>query len=291
MRSNFRRGAVALSALAFLVFSPLAAVPCQAQFSLGTAANYGLVIEGTNHNFQLSSDSGITGNVGIGGVPEQEGIQLSSGTITGNLDFAGTAPAGSPYGGTITGSVNSNVSAVTSAVNTVNSLSTTYAAFTTAQSLVISGSGQMIAASGGTLESTGVYVYNVAAGAFNTNGGITISGTSSQWVVININNGTSNETVSDNITLTGGIASDQVLFNFTGTGGSLMSGGHGTAFGDYLAPHLTININSESFDGRIFGGDTADTACFRPLSTTRCRGLHHLAPRRPSPRPVLSRHS
>jgi len=250
-----RRAAIALSAFAFLAFSPLAAVPCRAQFSLGEAANYAVLVEPNLHNFNLTSDSGVTGNVGIGSPINS--VQLSGGKITGNLDFSGAEPSGGPnFGGTVTGTVTANVSNVTSALNTVNSLNSTLGG-ETGTSLTISGGGQVINASSGT-PIGGNEVFTVAAGNFNPgggSGGITINGTASQFVVININNGTSNESINGAISLSGGITSDHVLFNFVGTGGELGGAANdAVANGVFLAPDMKVNLNSVTIDGRVFGG-------------------------------------
>jgi hypothetical protein len=158
-----RRAAVALSALALLAFSPLAAVPCQAQgFSLGAAENYAVLVEPNLHNYQQASDTQVTGNVGIGS--PLNSVQLAGGTITGNLDFSGAVPGGGT-GGTVNGSINSNVAAVTSALSTVNSLNTTLGG-ESGTSLTISGAGQTINASSGTLDGNGNEVFTVASNKF-----------------------------------------------------------------------------------------------------------------------------
>jgi len=256
------RFAITVAVLALIASS---AVPCRAQFSLGDAANYAVLVEPSLHNFQTTSDSGVTGNVGIGS--PLNSVQLSSGTITGNLDFSGawpTAPAnpggGTNYGGT-TGPVtenNTGVSNVTSALSTVNSLNSTLGA-ETGSTLTISGGGQVINATSGTQDGSGNYVFTVASNKFNNDsGGITINGTASQYVVINIDNGTSNESINGAISLSGGITSDHVLFNFVGTGGELGGAANGAAaYGVFLAPNMKINVNGVTIDGRLFGGGSS----------------------------------
>jgi hypothetical protein len=225
----------------------------QAGFVLGDAANYAVLVEPSLHNFNLTSDSGVTGNVGIGS--PINAVQLSGGTIKGNLDFSGAEPAGGPnFGGTVTGSVTANVAAVTSALNIVNGLNTSLGG-ETGTSLTISGSGQTINASGGTLDGSGNEVFTVAAGSFNLAGGITINGTSSQFVVINIDNGTTNEKINGAVSLTGGVTRSQVLFNFVGTGGELGGAANDAiANGLFLAPDMKVNINSVTIDGAVWGG-------------------------------------
>jgi hypothetical protein len=228
----------------------------QADFSIGAAANYAVLVEPNLHNFSLTSDSGVTGNVGIGSPINAVG--LAGGTINGNLDFSGAAPSGGPnFGGTVTGAVNTSVSAVTLALNTVNSLNTTLGG-EAGTTLVISGGGQVINASSGTLDGSGNEVFTVASGAFNLSGGITINGTASQYVVINVNEGTSNEKINGAVNLTGGITSDHVLFNFTGTGGTLgAAANQAVANGIFLAPNMKVNIDSVTIDGRLFAGGSS----------------------------------
>jgi hypothetical protein len=239
-------------AILFIVIAPQA----RAGFSLGAGADFAVLVEPDLHNFNLTSDSGITGNVGIGS--PINAVMLSSGTITGNLDFSGAAPSGGPgYGGTVTGTEMTSDSTVTSALSTVNSLSSTLGA-ESGTALTISGGGQTINATSGTLDGSGNYVFTVSASHFNPgggSGGITINGTASQYVVINVDNGTSNESINGAINLTGGITADHVLFNFVGTGGELGGAANDKiANGVFLAPDMKVNLNSVTIDGRIFGG-------------------------------------
>ena len=253
--SATRRVAPPLRA-ALVVALTLCAIPpteTQAVFLIGSAANYGVLVEPSLHNFQMASDSGITGNVGIGS--PINALQLASGKITGYLDFSGAQPSGGPnFGGTVTGTVSSNVAAVTSALNTMNSLNTTLGA-ESGTTLVISGAGQTINASSGTLDGGGNDVFTVASNKFNLSGGITISGTASQYVVINIGNGNANEAINGEVNLSGGITSDHVLFNFVGTGGQLGAAANkAVANGIFLAPYMKINIDAVTIDGRLIGG-------------------------------------
>jgi len=228
----------------------------QAGFVLGAAANYAVLVEPNLHNFNLTSDSGVTGNVGIGS--PINAVQLSGGTIHGNLDFSGAEPSGGPnFGGTVTGLVTANVAAVTSALNTVNSLNTSLGG-ETGTGLTISGSGQTINATGGMTDGSGNEVFTVAAGNFNLAGGITINGTAGQFVVVNIDNGTTNEAINGAVNLMGGIAPNQVLFNFVGTGGELGGAANGAvANGTFLAPDMKVNINEVTIDGHLYGGGSS----------------------------------
>jgi choice-of-anchor A domain-containing protein len=139
----------------------------------------------------------------------------------------------------------------------MNTLSSTLGA-ESGTALTISGGGQTINASDGTVDGSGNEVFTVAANSFNLQNGITINGTASQYVVINIDNGTANEKINGAVNLTGGITSDHVLFNFVGTGGELGgSANKAVANGIFLAPNMKVNIDSVTIDGRLIGGGSS----------------------------------
>jgi hypothetical protein len=223
-------------------------------FGLGSALNYAVLVEANLHNFALSSDSGITGTVGIGS--PINAVQLASGTIHGNLDFSGLAPSGGPnFGGTVTGSVNANFSDITTALSNANAANIALGA-EAGTAVTISGN-TTINASSGTLDGAGNRVFTVTSGNFNIGNGhtLTINGTAGQTVVINIDNGTSNESINGAIALTGGITANHVLFNFVGTGGQLQGAANDAiANGIFLAPDLKVNLNSVTIDGEVIGG-------------------------------------
>jgi hypothetical protein len=115
---------------------------------------------------------------------------------------------------------------VTSALNTVNGLNTSLGGWN-GNSPNDRGSGQTINASSGMLDATGNEVFTVAANGFNNNsGGITISGTASQFVVVNVEH--HQWELRGPISLSGGITGNQMLFNFVGTGSSVVRGGGST---------------------------------------------------------------
>jgi hypothetical protein len=106
-------------------------------------------------------------------------------------------------------------------------------------------------------DGTGNEVFT-ASSFSNGSTGITVNGTASQFVVINFNNGTNNFNLGGPITLTGGITSDHVLFNFFGTGGTLGGSANGaTVNGIFLAPNMKINIDAVNLQGRLIGGGSS----------------------------------
>jgi hypothetical protein len=231
--------------------------PAHAGFSLGAAANYGILVEPNANNVQ-SSNGTVPGNVGIGqGLTGQ--FQNSSGSIVGNVDFAGTANVQNP--GLIAGTISSNVAAVTSALDTVNNLASTLGAEAgTSITINIGNNGsQTIQASSGKLDGSGNEVFTVSGGLnLNSNSettGLTINGTSSQFVVINF---ASLQNLNGAILLTGGLTSDNVLFNYTGGGNFNPSSNHHTLSGDFLAVGAKVTWNAVTLDGRLFGGSSGN---------------------------------
>ena len=249
------------------------------------AYNYAVLYEGggTGHQLSLTSDSGITGNVGIGGT----GLAaLASGTITGNLDFANTgncgpkvAPAGSICGGTVTGAVTVLNSAVSSALTNINSTSVTLGA-EGGTALNVSSGNHTLNLNNGTLDgapitlkldANGNYVFDLSGtGGLNAGNSdtLTIIGNGSHGVIFNYGS-TTTFNINEGVTLSGGITSDQVLFNlFAGTGltgGPNIQGNTGCCgglnrdiSGIFLDPNGSINFNSINIFGRVWGGDSAN---------------------------------
>jgi hypothetical protein len=93
---------------------------------------------------------------------------------------------------------------------------------------------------------------------------LTINGSASDYVVINVTD--SNPAFNGSIVLTGGITSDQVLFNMFGgnygthTGGPTLtiSPNGQTTTGIFLDPNGSMQINHGILNGRFFGGDVAN---------------------------------
>ena len=250
-----RKRTHALAFAAALAVSATLAPRAHADIDLGVAANYGILIEPGAKSYQLNSAT-VNANVGIG-TGLTGSIQIASnGFINGQLQIVDSSESVSNPGN-VAGGVLFNQSQVTTAINTVVALGTTFAG-ETGSGLVIVGEGQVINANSGTLIN-GNEVFTVAGNQFNNDkGGITINGTASQFVVININN-TGNESIGGPINLTGGITSDHVFFNFTGSGnfGSTLDVTQLAAFtvnGTFFVPNMKVNLNNIDIEGRLFGG-------------------------------------
>jgi hypothetical protein len=248
---------------AALAVAVIASSRARADIVLGTAVNYGILVESGANSYQLNN-SVVHGNVGIGSGLGAGQVQIASNGFidelipgqanTGQLLIADpTATVSNP--GNVQGGVLLSQTQVNTALTTVNNLNSTLGA-EAGTALTISGSGQVINATAGTLDGSGNFVFTVAANGFNNNAtGITINGTASQFVVININNGTSNEAIGGPISLSGGITPDHVLFNYVGTGGILSSSTNKAVVnGIFLAPHMAINLDNININGRLFGG-------------------------------------
>ncbi len=244
-----------LMVMTLLCAFAVACPPARAGFVIGTASNYAVLTGPGIGNFQLTSDTYITGNIGVGSSNgttsgTNNNIQFGGATLDGTLYLGGTYTNG--IGGTATGGIVTQSSAVATAYNTVNSLSTTLAG-EAGTTLGITGSAQTIAASSGTLDSMGDRVFTVTANNFGGYGPLTISGSASDYVVINIT-GNQNFNFDKSITLTGGITSDQVLFNITGTENIGAAAGGASIYGIILGIHDKFNMDAVNIEGRIFGG-------------------------------------
>jgi hypothetical protein len=245
-----------------------------AGFSLDGANNYAVLYEGNGGNTLSFNNSTLTGNIGIGATGK---AQLNGpGTITGTFSFsAANTGQFSDSGVTITG--NGGVplysqSAVQTSLNYLNSLSLTLG-LEPGRSTTMN-SGGSITASSGILDGSGNRVFDVSSVSF-PNGTFTIDGTASDFVVLNVPFSPSG--FNGSIVLSGGITSDQVLINMTPSTSNLttytndyatLSGGPTltistsglTTSATFLDPTGNFQINHSVLDGRLFGGDTQNSA-------------------------------
>jgi choice-of-anchor A domain-containing protein len=225
-------------------------------------------------NELMFSNSNITGNVGIGGL----GSWADAGGCSGQCQVMGVVAfsavntgAGFP---TFTGSqfspnngttytpalgVNNPLfsqSNVSSDLSALNSLSSTLGG-ETGNALSISGGGSVNATAGNLVNGDFVFTATINSN-FTANTAFTITGTSSQTVVINIPD-TGGHNFNGVIDLTGGITANEVLFNFDDTQTLSMStnfSGNGlTTSGTFLDPNGNIIVNNSDIQGHLFGGD------------------------------------
>jgi choice-of-anchor A domain-containing protein len=226
-----------------------------AAFSLGDAANYALIFDDGNGNtLQVYPGAGanglaVVGNVGIGGCGNLD-VHYGS-IIDGNVNFSGSENLSG--GGTINGTVSANQTTLATDISNLSRLSSTLKGETGA-GVSVNGNAT-ITASSGALDSSGNYVFNVNSFTLGSGSTLTINGDSSHGVVLNFASGS--PTFGGTIVLSGGITSDQVLFNVTGNGNTLTLGSSGSApslTGTFLDPGGVINMNNAVLSGRLFGG-------------------------------------
>lgn len=251
-----------IGSLCAIILGVLAATNAQAQFSLGGAANYDVLQSGNGGTVKMVNSTN-NGNIGIG---SQGGLNPSlvatNSLENGNVDFASTANV-TGTGSTITGTTSSNIAAVNADYAYLTNLSATLGAIT-GSSLTINNTGttQTILASSGLL-SGGNRVFNVSTNFnFNGNSVLTLDGQSlGQPIVLNfIGFGTSAGwgLGSGRIVLTGGLTSDQVLWNTIGSGvpmglNSFLPGN--SYSGVFLNPNGQIDVDTTTLYGRLYGGN------------------------------------
>jgi PEP-CTERM motif-containing protein len=245
-----------------------------AGFSLGQAANYGILYEGGGGQTLSYNNSTENGAIGIGGTGK---FAATSGIVNGIIQFA-AANTGqySASNFTLNPSANNptyNNANVTSGLNTVNLLSHDLG-LELGTSVVINNSGTPILAASGILDAMGNRVFSVTSVSF-PNGTQTISGGANDFVVLNIPFSAS---LNGSIALTGGLTADHVLLNFTPstsnltnynnaytnlTGGPTMtiSTSGLTTMGVFLDPTGNFQVNHSTINqGRIIGGDSVNSS-------------------------------
>lgn len=278
-----RRSYPAVIVLASAIF--LFAIP-QARATtldiLGDWDNFAILYEGLGGNTLNFNNSNITGNIGIGGTGKWADAGGCSGQclINGLVEFsaANTGQFSSNAGTTYTPALSPGVNPLYSQTNVqtdLNSLDTesTDLGAEAGTSLNIQ-SGGSVNASSGTLDGSGNEVFTLSNSSNFPNGTFTITGTSSQFVVINVPFNFSG--FNGSIVLAGGITSDQVLFNITGGNLTISTNGL-TTTGTFLDPNGAISINHSVLDGRLFGGDTTNMQIVS--------GANIVAPPSPVPEP------
>jgi hypothetical protein len=245
-----------------------------AVFNLGAFDQYGLLVNNGATGGDINT-APVNSNIGIGNVTGP--VNLHNEVVNGKVDVSGNA-ASAVSGGAITGtqpvalggalpsgspaSVNSNVASVQSAITAADNLSTTYGALALSGKSVTLTSSATINATSGTLTASGAYLFTAPVFSPGNGNTITINGTASQYVVIDITSGSGNS-LNGALTLTGGILPDDVLINFIGSGSNLQGAANGaTLMGTFLAPNLGVQLNSLTIDGHLFGGEAGDNFQF-----------------------------
>ena len=235
-------------------------------FTLGDFDTYGLLVNDGAANGDINT-APVNANIGIGTITGK--VNLHNEVVKGKVDTSGNA-ADVVSGGNITGtqpvsrggaspsgspaSVNSNVAAVESAITTAKALSNTYGAEAASGTPVTINGTTTINASAGFLDASGARMFTASGFSIGNGHTVTINGSASDYVVINIT-GNSGNKLDGALTLTGGITPNQVLINFIGSGGAVQGAANGaTLQGTFLIPNEKVQLNSLTIVGHLFGG-------------------------------------
>jgi hypothetical protein len=256
-------GALAIATAAVLPTTQAHAVP----FSLGAFDTYGLLVNDGASGGDINT-APVNANIGIGAVTGPVNLHnevvngkvdcegscasaVSGGAITGTqpVSLGGALPSGSPA------SVNSNVPAVETAIMAAENLSSTYGAESALGTAITINGTTNINASSGFVDPSGAHLFTASSFSIGNGHTVTITGTASDFVVIDIT-GNSGNKLDGALTLTGGITPDQVLINFIGVGGNVQGAANGaTLDGTFLIPNEGVQLNSLTIDGHLFGGE------------------------------------
>jgi len=241
-------------------------------FTLGAFVTYGLLVNDGGSGGDINTPP-VNANIGVGNLASGT-INLNNEVINGKVDcetscstvlsgsaITGTWPVSLGGGPTSPPPVTSNVAAVETAITAAKTLSSHYGAESGLGTAVTLTGSTTINASSGFLDGTGTRVFTASTFSPGNSQTITINGTSSDFVVIDVT-GTGNS-LNGALTLAGGITSDQVLINFIGVGGSVQGAANGaTLDGTFLIPNEAVTLNSLTIDGHLFGGEAGQNFQF-----------------------------
>lgn len=265
-RSAFRTALPARCAVLLAVLLPLSAAHA-APFTLGAFDYYGLLVNNGVAGGDINTDP-VNANIGIGDITGS--INLHDEVVNGRVDVSGSAASkvsGAAISGTQPASrggatggspatVNSFVSRVQDAITAAMNLWTTFGAKSgSGTAVTIAGTTTLDASSGWLDPATGARIFTAPGFKIGNGNTVTINGTAADYVVIDVT-GSSGNKLDGALTLTGGITADQVLINFIGTGGNNVQGAanKATLSGTFLMPYLSVQLNSLTLDGHLFGG-------------------------------------
>jgi PEP-CTERM motif len=232
-------------------------------FTLGAFDTYGLLVNNGVHNGDINT-APVNANIGVGNITGS--VNLHNEVVNGKVDVSGSA-ATHVSGGAITGtqpvslrgapspaSVNSNVASVAVAIAAASGLSTFYGAEAAFGTTVTINGTTTLNATAGNLDASRAHVFSASSFSIGNGHTVTINGSASDYVVIDIT-GNSGNKLDGALTLAGGITADQVLINFLGVGGNVQGAANGaTLSGTFLIPNEGVQLNSLVIDGHLFGG-------------------------------------
>jgi len=228
---------------------------------LGAAAGFAVLDISTNGNVSVANAANagsIVGNVGVAGT--NPGNFGDSGTpITGGLYLGGSQTANFSGGVTASGGIfNNQSSLLSSAASAATTASTTFAGLTATQSVSgnqITGTTTITAGNPG-----GLNVIDLSNISLGNGQVLTLNGSAGTEFVLNDTGGMSLN--SAQIALTGGLSTNDVVYNVTGnnvqTSGGLNN--ESVLAGTILAPNENVQLTPGSLTGEIISGQNINIA-------------------------------
>ncbi len=107
-------------------------------------------------------------------------------------------------------------------------------------------------------------IFNVTSYSESNGNLLTVNGDGSGNPVVFEFAYSSNVGLGGDVSLTGGLTADQVLWNFTSTGKNISLNNNASSYptlafyGVILAPNDELSMDNSNLDGRFFGGDGSD---------------------------------
>ena len=207
--------------------------------SLGAAGQFGVLgLQNTQVTNLLAQ---INGNEGV----SQGGALQNSifSKITGNVSESSSHLLSGA--GKLVGTVTANAALLATVDSSALAASSQAAALTPTQTLGTITHSTTVTGNGG---------LNVIAINGNIRNSLILSGTSSDIFIVNVT-GSADLSGSETLGLTGGVTANHVLYNFTGSGGSIDILSSGAVDGTLLAPYDDFILDG-TFNGEIIGGGT-----------------------------------
>lgn len=205
----------------------------------------------------ITGPSFVTGNVGIGG---QGTFTMSDGHVDGNVVMHSGAHPQLSGPARINGTVSNNDALLNSALSDAQSLSdaaameSTTPAYASLTSVNITNSNQSMTITGGANQKVVLNLtdFVMSAGTF------TLQGTATTSFIINVANNFSLN--NSQITLSGGVPAQNVLFNIRGTGGQV-SLNQGTQLpGTLLALNRKVDLSGGHVTGKVIADQVVITS-------------------------------
>jgi hypothetical protein len=228
---------------------------------LGSASKYAVL--GLKNTKIKNSLVTITGNEGV----SQGGtlVNMAPSKITGNVVEYASGQYSGP--GTLGGSV--IIAPATLTQNDADALnaSATAAALTPDFTFGNISTTKTVTATAAS-RADGVTVVDINGSINLNNGSLILSGSASDVFVVNVA-GTATFVGKGGLLLANGVTANHVLYNFTGSSGTITSHVGNIFYGTLLAPHFSFNLDG-SFVGEIIGGGSSISLLSNAKVTNPC---------------------